>query len=439
MHTGTPQDGDLHFEVGQLTRVEGEGSLDLRVAADGTVAAQLRIFEAPRYFERLVVGRTPDEVIDIVARICGICPVAYQMSAVHAFEHLLEVEIDPAVRLLRRLLYCGEWIESHALHIFLLHAPDFLGYPSALEMAHDHLELVSRGLSMKKLGNRIVAIVGARAIHPLSVRVGGFSRAPRAQELDELRSPLETAITDAEATVKWAASLDTPPSDREPRLVSLRHPGEYPMSDGRIVSSDGIDLSPDDWRSAFHEVQVPWSHALQASAADGVPYLLGPTARVALAADQLHPRAAAALKATRISPEALRRNVFHSIVARAVELLHALAEAADIVASYAPPARPAAAWKPKAGVAAWATEAPRGLLFHRYTLDAKGIVRGAQIVPPTSQNQAAIEHDLALFAPAVLHLPHDEATRRMEQLIRSYDPCISCATHFLQLKIEHDR
>ena len=439
MHTGTPQDGDLHFEVGQLTRVEGEGSLDLRVAADGTVAAQLRIFEAPRYFERLVVGRTPDEVIDIVARICGICPVAYQMSAVHAFEHLLEVEIDPAVRLLRRLLYCGEWIESHALHIFLLHAPDFLGYPSALEMAHDHLELVSRGLSMKKLGNRIVAIVGARAIHPLSVRVGGFSRAPRAQEFDELRSPLETAITEAEATVKWAASLDTPPSDREPRLVSLRHPGEYPMSDGRIVSSDGIDLSPDDWGSAFHEVQVPWSHALQASAADGVPYLLGPTARVALAADQLHPRAAAALKATRISPEALRRNVFHSIVARAVELLHALAEAADIVASYAPPARPAASWKPKAGVAAWATEAPRGLLFHRYTLDSKGIVRGAQIVPPTSQNQAAIEHDLALFAPAVLHLPHDEATRRMEQLIRSYDPCISCATHFLQLKIEHDR
>jgi len=344
-----------------------------------------------------------------------------------------------SIRLLRRLLYCGEWIESHALHIFLLHAPDFLGYPSALEMVHDHLELLSRGLSMKKLGNRIVAIVGARAIHPLSVRVGGFSRAPRTQELAELRAPLEAAIIDAEATVKWAASLDTPPSDREPRLVSLRHPTEYPMNDGRIVSSDGIDLSPDDWGSAFEEVQVPWSHALQASAVDGVPYLLGPTARVALAADQLHPRAAAALKATRISPEALRRNVFLSIVARAVELLHALAEAADIVASYAPPARHAAAWKPKAGVAAWATEAPRGLLFHRYVLDAKGLIRDAQIVAPTSQNQAAIEHDLALFAPAVLHLPHDEATRRMEQLIRSYDPCISCATHFLQLKIEHAR
>jgi coenzyme F420-reducing hydrogenase alpha subunit len=431
--------GERHFEVGQLTRVEGEGSLDLRVAADGTVAAQLRIFEAPRYFERLVVGRTPDEVLDIVARICGICPVAYQMSAVHAFESLFEVEIDPEVRRLRRLLYCGEWIESHALHIFLLHAPDFLGYPSALEMARDHLELVGRGLGIKKLGNRIVGIVGGRAIHPVSVRVGGFSRAPRARELDELRAPLEAAIAEARETVALVATLDTPPSDREPRLVALRHPSEFPMNDGRITSSDGIDVAPGDWRDAFHEEQVPWSHALQAHAADGVPYLLGPTARVALAGDQLHPVARAALEATGISPEDLRRNVFRSIVARSVELLHALSEARDIVADYHPPVVPLAAWHSRAGIGAWATEAPRGLLFHRYRVDAAGKVRQAQIVPPTSQNQAAIEHDLAVFAPEVLDLPHDEATRRLEQLIRSYDPCISCATHFLQLRIGYDR
>ena len=439
MHTTAAAEGDRHFEVGQLTRVEGEGSLDLRVARDGTVAAQLRIFEAPRYFERLVVGRTPDEVLDIVARICGICPVAYQMSAVHAFESLFEVEIDPEVRRLRRLLYCGEWIESHALHIFLLHAPDFLGYPSALEMARDHLEVVGRGLGIKKVGNRIVGIIGGRAIHPVSVRIGGFSRAPLARELDELRAPLAAAILDAQETVKWVASLDTPPSDREPRLVALRHPTEYPMNDGRIVSSDGIDLAPTDWGRAFHEEQVPWSHALQAHAADDVPYLLGPTARVSLAADQLHPIARAALAATGISPEDLRRNVFRSIVARSVELLHALAEASDILDQYRTPERPSTPWTARAGTAAWATEAPRGLLFHSYKVDAAGHVRAAQIVPPTSQNQAAIEHDLALFAPAVLDLPHEEATRRLEQLIRSYDPCISCATHFLQLRIEHDR
>ena len=285
--------------------------------------------------------------------------------------------------------------------------------------------LVERGLRMKKLGNRIVAIVGGRAIHPVSVRVGGFSRVPRTEELEELRAPLREALADAQATVALVASLDTPVADRDTRLVSLRHPDEYPMNDGRIVSSDGIDLAPGEWRSAFHEEQVPWSHALQARAADGVPYLLGPTARVVLAADQLHPLARAALEATGLTTDDLRRNVFRSIVSRAVELVHALAEAAEIVEAYRRPARPAEPWEPRPGVAAWATEAPRGLLFHRYELDADGHIRAAQIVPPTSQNQAAIEHDLEIFAPAVLDLPHEEATLRLEQLIRSYDPCIS--------------
>jgi coenzyme F420-reducing hydrogenase alpha subunit len=430
---------DLEYAVGQLTRVEGEGRLHLRVDAGGAVEAQLQIFEAPRYFEQLVVGRTPDEVLDIVARICGICPVAYQMSGVHAFESLAGVEIDPGVRALRRLLYCGEWIESHALHIFLLHAPDFLGYPSALEMAADHRALVERGLRLKKLGNRLVAIVGGRPIHPVSVRVGGFYRAPTVAELSAIREELRAALPEAIETVALVAGLDTPVADRDARLVCLRHPDEYPMSDGRIVSSDGIDLAPGDWREAFHEVQVPWSHALQARAADGVPYLLGPTARVVLAAEQLHPVAREALEATGVGLEELRRNVFRSIVSRAVELVHAVAEAVDILDAYERPERACVDAQPRGGVAAWATEAPRGLLFHRYELDEDGIVRAAQIVPPTSQNQAAIERDLEQFAPAVVDLPHAEATHRLEQLIRSYDPCISCATHFLDLTIERDR
>jgi len=436
MHEGAVVDTEREYKVGQLTRVEGEGSLHLTIDGDGAVTAQLRIFEAPRYFERIVVGRHPDEVLDIVARICGICPVAYQMSAVHAFESLFGVEIDPNVRLLRRLLYCGEWIESHALHVFMLHAPDFLGYASALEMAVDHRQLVERALRLKKLGNRIVAIVGGRAIHPVSVKVGGFSRVPTARELEELRAPLADALAEAVESVALVAGLDTPPSDRDVRLVSLRHPTEYPMNEGRIVSSDGIDVPIGSWRDAFEEVQVPWSHALQARADDGVPYLLGPTARLALAADQLHPAAAAALRATGLTPDQIARNVFRSIVARSVELVHALAEAADILDGYSRPQTPAEPWTPRPGVAAWATEAPRGLLFHRYEVDEGGHVTAAQIVPPTSQNQAAIEHDLAIFAPAVVDLPHDEATRRLEQLIRSYDPCISCATHFLRLSVE---
>ncbi|HEX5578228.1 MAG TPA: nickel-dependent hydrogenase large subunit, partial [Candidatus Limnocylindria bacterium] len=277
------------FNVGQLTRVEGEGRLSLTVS-DGQVSeVQLQIFEAPRYFERLVVGHSADEVVDIVARICGICPVAYQMSAVHAFERLYDIRIDPEVRRLRRLFYCGEWIESHALHIFLLHAPDFLGYPSAIELAAENPAVVERGLRLKRLGNRIVSILGGRPIHPVSVRVGGFSRAPRRSQLEELRRALPDAIADAQETVRWAASLAPPEYRRQPRLVALRHGGEYPMNDGRIVSSDGLDLDPSEWTTAFEERQVPWSNALQAVSHDGAAYLLGPTARVTLAGHALHP------------------------------------------------------------------------------------------------------------------------------------------------------
>jgi sulfhydrogenase subunit alpha len=427
--------GDLAIDIAGLTRVEGEGSLRLRVRNGAVEEAHLEIFEAPRYFEQLVVGRSPDEVIDIVARICGICPVAYQMTAVHAFERAFGVEIDPAVRALRRLLYCGEWIESHALHIYLLHLPDFLGYASGLELAKDHRATVEAGLSLKKAGNRIVELIGGRAIHPVSVRVGGFSRSFRRAELTALKGSVSAALDIAIATVDLVAGLDAPSFERDSRLVALWNPGEYPMNVGRIVSNDGLNIAAPEWRQAFGEQQVAWSNALQARGRDGRPYLLGPAARITLAGGQLHPLAASALARTGLARE-IQRNPYWSIAARAIELVHACAEALDIIEAYQPPDRPAVAWRPRRATAAWATEAPRGLIFHAYELDERGLVRHAQIVPPTSQNQAAIEHDLAAFAPAVLDLPREEATLRIEQLIRSYDPCISCATHFLDLRVE---
>lgn len=434
VHAGTG--ADRQYEVGHLTRVEGEGSLTLRVVRGEVIEARLGIFEAPRYFERLVVGRTPDEVIDIVARICGICPVAYQMSAVHAFESLAGIEVEPSIRALRRLFYCGEWIESHALHIYLLHAPDFLGYPSAIELARDHRQLVEQGLVLKRTGNRLVAMLGARPIHPLSVRVGGWSRVPGREELLTVRPQLVEALALAQATVDVVAGLEAPSFEREPRLVSLRHPTEYPMNEGRIVSNDGLDIAIDEWEAAFEEDQVAWSNALQAHTKAGEVYLLGPSARITLNADRLHPLAGAALDRIGMADQ-IRRNPYWSIAARAIELVQATAEAIDIVDRYTPPAAPRVTEvKLPAGTTGWATEAPRGLLFHRYDVDARGLVSGARIVPPTSQNQAAIEADLTTFAPAVLELPAPEATLRLEQLIRSYDPCISCATHFLDLRVE---
>ncbi len=427
--------GDYHFEVEGIARVEGEGTLRLRITDGEVREARLSIFEAPRYFEKLVVGRTPNEVVDIVTRICGICPIAYQMGAAHAFEDLFGVTIDPSVRALRRLLYAGEWIESHALHVYLLHAPDFLGYDSAISMARDHREIVEPGLALKRTGNQIVTILGGRPIHPVSVRVGGFSRVPRPADLEPLRKPLEAAIEQSKATLKLVAGLDAPVFEREPKMVSLRHPSEYPFSEGRIVSNDGIDLPIGGWRDAFCEQHVEGSNALHARTHAGEIYMLGPSSRITLAGDQLHPLAREALEASGLR-EAIRRNPFWSIAARSVELIHASAEALEIIDGYRPPARPFEPWTARPGVAAWGTEAPRGLCWHRYEVDDQGLIAAAQIVPPTSQNQGFIEADLAAFAPQVLSLPHAEATVRLEQLIRCYDPCISCATHFLNLEID---
>jgi sulfhydrogenase subunit alpha len=427
--------GERTFEVVGIARVEGEGTLRLSITDGQVNEARLSIFEAPRYFEKLVVGRTPNEIVDIVARICGICPVAYQMGASMAFEHLFEVEVDPQVKALRRLFYWGEWIESHALHIYMLHAPDFLGYESAIAMARDHKHLVEQALTLKRTGNEIMKLIGGRAIHPISMRVGGLSRTPTRAEVDALREPLKEALELSKATLKVVSAFKAPSFEREPLYVAIKHPIDYGLNDGRIVSSDGIDVPLWGWRDAFHEEQHEGSNALHARTNDGKTYMLGPAARVTLNADQLHPIARQALDASGLARQ-IARNPYWSIAARAVELIHASAAALDIVESYEEPARPFEPWTPRGGETGWGSEAPRGICWHHYDVDDDGKVIGAQIIAPTGQNQDMIEADLSAFAPQVLSLTHAEATIRLEQLIRAYDPCISCATHFLTLEIQ---
>ena len=429
--------GEHTFEVVGIARVEGEGTLKLRISDGDVIEASLSIFEAPRYFEKLVVGRTPNEVVDITARICGICPVAYQMSAAMAFEHLFEVEIDPQVRALRKLFYWGEWIESHALHVYMLHAPDFLGYESAIAMARDHKPVVEQALRLKRTGNEIMKLIGGRAIHPVSMRVGGFSQTPSRERIQALRDPLTEALALSQATLKLVAAFNAPKFERDPLYVAIKHPIEYGLNEGRIVSNDGIDVPLWGWREAFHEQQHEGSNALHARTIDGRLYMLGPSARVTLNSDQLHPLAAEALKASGLARQ-IARNPYWSIAARSVELIHASASALDIVNSYEEPARPFTPWTARGGETGWGSEAPRGICWHHYDVDDHGKVEAAQIVAPTGQNQGMIEADLAEFAPQVLSLPHAEATIRLEQLIRSYDPCISCATHFLKMEVQRD-
>jgi coenzyme F420-reducing hydrogenase alpha subunit len=422
--------------VNALARVEGEGGLKVRVRAGRVQEVRLDIYEPPRFFEAFLRGRALGEAPDLTARICGICPVAYQMSSVHAMEAACAADPGPRVRALRRLLYCGEWIESHVLHAAMLHAPDFLGYESALDMAKDHPEAVTLSLRLKKAGNEIVTAVGGREIHPVNVRVGGFWRAPARAELAPLVPKLETARGEAEALLMWASGFTFPELDLHHELVALRHPSEYPLNEGRIVSSEGLDIGASEWEQHFEEEHVARSNALHARRKGGGIIQTGPLARYTLNWDRLGAPIQDAAKAAGLGKEC--RNPFKSILVRCVETLWAIDEALGILKSYEPPEPSFVDLVPREATGAAATEAPRGLLFHRYRIGGDGLIKEARIVPPTAQNLRAIEQDLRSFVQNHLDLAEDRLTLLCEQVVRNHDPCISCATHFLKLKIEKE-
>jgi coenzyme F420-reducing hydrogenase alpha subunit len=430
-------DSSRTIRVETLTRVEGEGGLTLRVHNGQVQAVELNIYEPPRLFEALLRGRALEEAPDITARICGICPVAYQMSAVHALESALGVTISPEIRRLRRLLYCGEWIESHALHIYLLHAPDFFDCPSGIELAQRFPDEVRRGLRLKKHGNAIMEVLGGRAIHPINVAVGGFYRAPSRSDLDALTADLEWGREAAIATARWTAGFDFPNIEHDYEFVALHHADEYAMNEGRVVSNNGLDIAVTEYEQHFVEKQVPHSTALHSMrVGPDRPYFVGALARIALNLEQLSPTARELADELGFSQPC--RNPYRSIVARSIELVHAFDEAVEIVGSYVLPRPARVDYAPQAGEGCAATEAPRGLLFHRYAIDASGRLTKARIVPPTSQNQWQIESDLAAILPAMLNLDEGDIAARCEKAIRNYDPCISCSTHFLRVKVIHE-
>ena len=416
-----------------LARVEGEGAMRVVIEGDEVTDVKLRIYEPPRFFEAFLRGRGFTEAPDITARICGICPVAYQMSAVRAMESICGVEVDGPLRDLRRLLYCGEWIESHALHVYMLHLPDFLGYESAVTLARDKPDAVAQALELKKIGNEVMAVVGGREVHPINVRVGGWYRAPRKRALAPLVEKLERAREIALATVRLTAALEFPDYEQDYELVALSEPREYPIDKGRIVSTAGLDIDVARYDEHFVEEHVEWSNALHSRIVGRGSYLCGPLARFTLGFDRLSPVARDAAVEAGLEPGL--RNPFRSIVVRAVELVYAADEALRLIAAYEEPDAPAIELEPRAGIGYGCTEAPRGILYHRYEIDEAGTILSAKIVPPTSQNQRAIEEDLRGVAERSLHLADEELRLRCEQTIRNYDPCISCATHFLELEL----
>jgi coenzyme F420-reducing hydrogenase alpha subunit len=432
---GSEMNGTRTIRVELLTRVEGEGRFHLKVREGIVEEATLNIFEPPRFFEGFLVGRSLFEVPDIVARICGICPVTYQMTSCRALESVLGIETTPEIEGLRRLMYCAEWIESHALHVFLLHAPDFLGYGSAIEMARGQKPVVELGLRMKKVGNTVLEVLGGRAIHPVSPRIGGFSKVPSSKRIQALLPDLEWGLGAAQETVELTSRFPMLDFEQPYAFVALDGGAAYPIERGeRIAVTDREPVALEEFEEVFREQQVPQSSALHARLPDGTPYLTGPMARLSLFPEKLHPLAQESLEQSGLRLPVL--NPYRSIVVRSVELVHAFAEALDLVRGHRGVEPPYLEAPLRAGEGRGATEAPRGLQYQRHRVDEGGLILESRIVPPTSQNQARIEADLAGLAPEILAMDEAEATLRCEQLIRAYDPCISCSAHFLRLEIE---
>ena len=423
------------INIGLMARVEGEGALHVTVRDQEVQDVQLRIFEPPRFFEAFLQGRHYSEVPDIVARICGICPVAYQMSAVHALEPIFGIAIPQSIRMLRRLLYCAEWIESHVLHIYMLHAPDFLDYASGIEMAKDYPDIVKRGLRLKKIGNQLLTVLGGRSVHPVSVKIGGFSRIPSNRELGSLKDDLLWAREAAIETVLWTAGFEFTDPEHDYTFVALQSSTNYPMNEGLVTSNHGLAISAEVFEQHFQEKQVPYSTALHCLL-NGQSYLAGPLARLHLNYERLSPLTKEVLTTTGLSLPF--KQVSQGIVARSLEVLYAVDEALHIIEQYEAPKNASVSVSPQAGVGMAVTEAPRGLLYHRYHVNADGTIQSAKIVPPTSQNQRRIEEDLRSVLPHILDRPDEEVAIRCEKIVRSYDPCISCATHFLKVHIKKD-
>ncbi len=414
-----------------LSRVEGEGGFVLEIRDGKVVDLRVNIFEAPRFFEAFLRDRPFPDVIDFTARICGICPVAYQMSSVHAIEKIFGVEVTGPVRELRRLMYCGEWIESHALHVYLLHGPDFYGLDNAWA-DRKYAEIARRGMRFKRLGNEILRIIGGRPVHPVSVRSGGFYKTPRKERLTVLLPELESAYEESLEAIQWASSLasEKPSEGMRWECVSLSHPSEYPLNEGRIISNKGLDMTAGEFLSTVSEFQREYSTALHSGIRrekSVSPYVVGPISRLNLNHGMLPPEIGNSMKNAGVSLPI--RDTGMGIVARSAEISYAFSEASRIIREYVEPDRPFAEVEPKSGAAVWATEAPRGLLIHKYELDGEGYVKDCMIIPPTSQNLGHMELELRAYAERNSEKPRDLLKKEIEKIIRNYDPCISCSAH----------
>ncbi|MFN7065264.1 MAG: Ni/Fe hydrogenase subunit alpha [Aquificaceae bacterium] len=420
----------MKLRIDALTRVEGEGALEVYLEEGRPKELRLSIYEPPRFIEGLLKGKPYHYIPDITARICGICPVAYQMSGLQAIEDAFGVEIPKEIEVIRRLMYFGEWIQSHALHVFFLHLPDFYRVPSIFELAKVDRDLLLAGMDIKRAGSLIIQTLGGRTSHPVSVIAGGFSSLP--ESLSSLVDPLVSALEKSLWVIERIKELNYPEFELKNVVFVSLFEEDYPILKGDIYF-EGQRLPASSFKELFEEFEVSYSTAKHSKLKDGRLYLVGPLARFNNAYQKLS--SIAGEGAERLGLEAPIRNPYKSLMVRMLEVIHALERALQIVKGYKRPEESHVEVKPRRSEGFGVSEAPRGILWHNYTFDEEGRILKADIVPPTSQNIPAIELSLWEFIKRSQSLTEDYLRDGAEPMIRNFDPCISCATHFLRVKV----
>jgi len=424
----------VNVNVHHLTRVEGHGNIVVDVKNGELVKCEWQVVEAPRFFEAMLRGRPYSEASHITSRICGICSVGHATASLRASENALGVEISEQTELLRKLLFHGEMIDSHVLHVYLLVAPDFFGAGSVLPLAASHPEVVLRALRIKKLSGDLCAMVAGRHTHPIAMTIGGFTHLPTIKELLAMRERLVSAREDMDESIALFKTLPWPDFERETEYVSLQKDDEYAFIDGRITTTDGFSFSLSEYRKVTNEYSVPQSTAKWARH-NRESYMVGALARFNNNYEQLHPRAKAA--AAELGMEPIVYNPFLNSAAQAIEMVHCVEDSIHIIDELVDRGiqqEEAYEFQGKGGEGVGSCDVPRGILFHNYVIGDDGLIQGANCIIPTNQNHANIEADMRALLPQIIDRPQEEITLMMEMLVRAYDPCISCSTHLLAVE-----
>ncbi|OFW64375.1 MAG: hypothetical protein A2Z35_01120 [Actinobacteria bacterium RBG_19FT_COMBO_36_27] len=421
--------------IDHLCRVEGHGGITVNIKDGKVEQVNVDIFEGSRFFESLVIGRHYDEIPPILSRICAICSAVHTITSLTAIENAFGVKITHQTTLLRDLLIQGGNIESHALHLFCLAVPDYLGYTGAISLAADQPELVKMGLDLKKLGNTIQEAIGGRAVHPVNAVIGGFGKSPNKELLLGLKKQLKKGLKQASATIDLMATLKISDFTESPTVYAALESadGKFSFFGDRIILSTGDSIDVSKYKEVCNEKVVLHSHAKH-SQFENKPFMVGSLARIMLNGHKLTGRAKKAME--KLGLNSPSENVLYNNLAQAVELVYAIERSLEIIDQLLKHGikdeRPTEV-KVKAGKGTAACEAPRGMLFHSYAFDKKGNLTIADVITPTAQNLANMEKDIRVSVERLISESKESLSDKLEMVARAYDPCISCSVHLVEL------